>query len=92
MVRRKARRAYLIGEAAGDFAAALGRAVPFERAGTLDRAVASAAAQALPGDAVVLSPACASFDQFRNFNHRGDVFQALVRDLPGIEGEGSSHG
>ena len=41
---------------------------------------AAAAAAARPGDAVVLSPACASFDQFRNFNHRGDVFQALVRD------------
>jgi UDP-N-acetylmuramoylalanine--D-glutamate ligase len=91
MVRRKARRAYLIGEAAEDFATALGNEVPFERAGTLDRAVASAAAHARPGDAVVLSPACASFDQFRNFNHRGDAFQALVRDL-GIAGGGPSHG
>jgi UDP-N-acetylmuramoylalanine--D-glutamate ligase len=82
MVRRKARRAYLIGEAAEDFAAALD-GVPFERSETLDRAVRSAAAQARPGEAVVLSPACASFDQFRNFNHRGDVFQDLVRNLLG---------
>ena len=81
MVRRKARRAYLIGEAAEEFAAALAGAVPIERSGTLDRAVRSAAEQALPGDAVVLSPACASFDQFRNFNHRGDVFQELVHGL-----------
>jgi UDP-N-acetylmuramoylalanine--D-glutamate ligase len=82
MVRRKARRAYLIGEAADDFAAVLD-GVPVERAETLDRAVRSAAAQARPGEAVVLSPACASFDQFRNFNHRGDVFQDLVRGLLG---------
>ncbi|HKI06503.1 MAG TPA: UDP-N-acetylmuramoyl-L-alanine--D-glutamate ligase [Thermoanaerobaculia bacterium] len=83
MVRRKARRAYLIGESARDFEAALGGAVPFEIAGTMDRAVESAAAQARPGDAVVLSPACASFDQFRNFVHRGQVFQQLVGNITG---------
>jgi UDP-N-acetylmuramoylalanine--D-glutamate ligase len=86
MVRRKARRAYLIGEAAEDFAASLDGAVPIERSESLDRAVRSAAEQALPGEAVVLSPACASFDQFRNFNHRGDVFQDLVRGLGGLNG------
>jgi UDP-N-acetylmuramoylalanine--D-glutamate ligase len=89
MVRRKARRAYLIGEAAGEFETALDGAVPFERSETLDRAVRSAAERAEPGEAVVLSPACASFDQFRNFNHRGDVFQELVR---GLLAEGESHG
>jgi UDP-N-acetylmuramoylalanine--D-glutamate ligase len=83
MVSRKARRAYLIGEAAAEFQAALGDAVSWELSETLDRAVRSAAEQARPGEAVVLSPACASFDQFRNFNHRGDVFQALVRDVIG---------
>lgn len=81
MVRRKARRAYLIGEAAADFEQALGGAVPCEMAGTLEQAVRSAAAQARPGEAVVLSPACASFDQFRNFIHRGQVFQELVRNV-----------
>lgn len=81
LVARKARRAYLIGEAAEEFAAALGDAVPFERAETMERAVQSAASQATPGEAVVLSPACASFDQFRNFVHRGEVFQQLVRDV-----------
>ncbi|MFY9822031.1 MAG: UDP-N-acetylmuramoyl-L-alanine--D-glutamate ligase [Thermoanaerobaculia bacterium] len=81
MVRRKARRAYLIGEAAEEFAAALEGAVPFERSETLDRAVRSAAAQARRGEAVVLSPACASFDQFKSFNHRGDVFQELARAI-----------
>ncbi|HEV7507243.1 MAG TPA: UDP-N-acetylmuramoyl-L-alanine--D-glutamate ligase [Thermoanaerobaculia bacterium] len=79
MIARKACRAYLIGEAAEEFAAALEGAVPFERSETLDRAVRSAAGQARRGEAVVLSPACASFDQFRNFNHRGDVFQELAR-------------
>jgi len=83
MVRRKARRAYLIGEAARDFARTLGGAVPYEVSETLDRAVRSAADQARPGEAVVLSPACASFDQFRNFVHRGQVFQELVRGIVG---------
>ncbi len=83
MVRRKARRAYLIGEAARDFERALDRAVPYEMSETLDRAVRSAAGQAQAGEAVVLSPACASFDQFRNFVHRGQVFQELVRGIVG---------
>jgi UDP-N-acetylmuramoylalanine--D-glutamate ligase len=91
MIRRKARRAYLIGEAAEEFAAALEGAVPFERSETLDRAVRSAAGQARRGEAVVLSPACASFDQFRNFNHRGDVFQELARAVIS-EKVGGPHG
>ena len=81
LVRQKARRVYLIGEAAGEFEEALSGAVSFERSETLDRAVRSAAAQARPGEAVVLSPACASFDQFRNFVHRGEVFQSIVREI-----------
>jgi UDP-N-acetylmuramoylalanine--D-glutamate ligase len=81
MIARKARRAYLIGEAAEELAAALEGAIPFERSETLDRAVRSAAGQARQGEAIVLSPACASFDQFRNFNHRGDVFQELARAI-----------
>ena len=83
MVRRKARRAYLIGEAARDFERTLSGAVPYEVSETLDRAVRSAAGQARTGEAVVLSPACASFDQFRNFVHRGQVFQELVRGIVG---------
>ncbi len=79
IVRQKTRRVYLIGEAAPELARALGGAVPCEEAGTLERAVAAAAAAARPGDAVVLSPACASFDQFQSFSHRGEVFQGLVR-------------
>lgn len=85
MVRRKARRAYLIGEAAAELAAVLEGQVPFTVAGTLDRAVVAAAAAAASGEAVLLSPACASFDQYRGFAARGDHFQALVATLLGGE-------
>ncbi|HEY5209955.1 MAG TPA: UDP-N-acetylmuramoyl-L-alanine--D-glutamate ligase [Stellaceae bacterium] len=80
------RHAFLIGDAADDFAATLGANVPHEISGTLDRAVAAAvaAARAAGGPAVVLlSPACASFDQFSDFEARGEAFRALVNDLPG---------
>lgn len=82
MVGRKARRIYLIGESADEFSRSLGAIVPSERCGTLDRAVAAAAAAARAGESVVLSPACASFDQFRDYGHRGDEFQRLVLELP----------
>jgi UDP-N-acetylmuramoylalanine--D-glutamate ligase len=76
------RRAYLIGEAAGAIAAALERAgVAYERSGDLETAVRSAAAAAEPGDIVLLSPACASFDQFRDFEERGERFRTLVGSL-----------
>jgi UDP-N-acetylmuramoylalanine--D-glutamate ligase len=55
--------------------------LPVHACETLDRAVARARALARPGDVVLLSPACASFDQFRNFEHRGDTFRALVESL-----------
>jgi UDP-N-acetylmuramoylalanine--D-glutamate ligase len=79
-------RAYLIGEAAADFAATLGAAVPHALCRTLDAAVLAAAADAAREDAgavVLLSPACASFDQFANFEARGDAFRRLVLGLPG---------
>ncbi len=82
-VAQKARRTYLIGESAPVFAAALAAAgAPFEEAGTLARAVELAAAEARPGDAVLLSPARASFDQFANYHERGLAFQQLVHALP----------
>jgi UDP-N-acetylmuramoylalanine--D-glutamate ligase len=79
LVGRKARRIYLIGEAAAEIERALAGTAPAELSGTLDAAVRAAAARALAGESVVLSPACASFDQFRNFGHRGEVFQDEVR-------------
>jgi UDP-N-acetylmuramoylalanine--D-glutamate ligase len=84
----KIAKAYLIGEAAQTFAATLGEAVPFEISGTLERAVSNAAADAgKDGDgaaAVLLSPACASFDQYKNFEVRGDAFVQHVAALPGV--------
>ncbi|MCO5730300.1 UDP-N-acetylmuramoyl-L-alanine--D-glutamate ligase [Rhizobium sp. SSA_523] len=80
-------KAYLIGEAAPEFAATLGESVAFEISGTLDKAVAhaSADAQAAGEDVVVmLSPACASFDQFRNFEVRGEAFVSRVAELQGV--------
>jgi UDP-N-acetylmuramoylalanine--D-glutamate ligase len=82
------RKAYLIGEAAGEFAATLSPGVPHEIDGTLDKALAAAtrdaAAATVPEPVVLLSPACASFDQYRNFEVRGDAFRDLVRALPGL--------
>jgi UDP-N-acetylmuramoylalanine--D-glutamate ligase len=82
------RKAYLIGEAAAAFAQELDGRVPHEVVGTLDRAVEVAARDAQASDAtepvVLLSPACASFDQYRNFEIRGDKFRELVRALPGL--------
>jgi UDP-N-acetylmuramoylalanine--D-glutamate ligase len=78
------RRAYLIGETAGELADALEReGVPHVRAGDLASAVALAFGDARPGDVVLLSPACASFDQFANFEERGEAFRRLVEELRG---------
>jgi UDP-N-acetylmuramoylalanine--D-glutamate ligase len=83
------RKAYLIGEAAAEFAGTLGDRVPHELSQTLDVAVASAArdatASGIPDPVVLLSPACASFDQYRNFEIRGAKFRELVTALPGVK-------
>jgi UDP-N-acetylmuramoylalanine--D-glutamate ligase len=72
----------LIGEASDDLAAALEQAGrPYRDCGTLAVAVSAAAEVATAGDVVLLSPACASFDQYRNFAERGDEFRRLVREL-----------
>ena len=82
------RRAYLIGAAAGEFAQALRGKVDFVVSATMDEAVSQAAFDAdrneKPSPVVLLSPACASFDQFKNFEVRGDAFVNLVSKLPNI--------
>jgi UDP-N-acetylmuramoylalanine--D-glutamate ligase len=77
----KAHAALLIGAAAEKIAGQLDTAVPLVRAQTLDAAIAHAFANAAPGDTVLLAPACASFDQFQSFEHRGEVFKQLVNQL-----------
>ncbi|MDB5550226.1 MAG: murD [Rhizobium sp.] len=81
-------KAYLIGEAAPQFAATIGTDVEYEIAGTLENAVLHASRDAEKDDragaVVMLSPACASFDQFKNFEVRGDHFVALVAKLDGV--------
>lgn len=73
----------LIGEATDELAGSLDRARrSYRRSGTLARALARAVADSAPGDVVLLSPACASFDQFRDFEDRGDTFRRLVLELP----------
>ena len=72
---------YTIGKAGPDFAALLEGRVPVQQCETLDRAVSDAAAKAQAGDTVLLSPACASFDQYADFEKRGDHFRALVEGL-----------
>ncbi|MGN6375311.1 MAG: UDP-N-acetylmuramoyl-L-alanine--D-glutamate ligase [Sphingomonas sp.] len=73
--------AYTIGEAGPRFAALLRPHMPVTESGTLDAAVAAAAGNAQPGDTVLLSPACASFDQFRDYEARGQAFRAAVEAL-----------
>ena len=82
---RKIARAYLIGEAAGEFAEALGNAVPHQQPGTLDKALAAAARDAFSESSdpatVLLAPACASFDLFDSFEARGEAFRAGVQTI-----------
>ena len=73
--------AYTIGQAGPAFAELLEGRIPVTRSETLDRAVRDAAAAAQAGDTVLLSPACASFDQFRDFEQRGEAFRSAVSEL-----------
>ena len=75
--------AWLIGEAAPAFAGELAGLVPVTQAGTLAAALAGAVSAAKPGDAVLFSPAAASFDQYRDFEHRGQAFRDAVAALKG---------
>jgi UDP-N-acetylmuramoylalanine--D-glutamate ligase len=71
----------LIGAAAEKIADHLRGAVELVSTGTIEGAISYAMAHAAPGDTVLLAPACASFDQFENYEHRGRVFKQLVREL-----------
>jgi len=73
---------YLIGEAADQLASALaGSGIELRRSGDLETAVADAARDAVPGEVVLLAPACASFDAYRDYEERGEHFRALVEEL-----------
>jgi UDP-N-acetylmuramoylalanine--D-glutamate ligase len=82
--RGKVREAVLIGRDAPQIAAALVGVCKTRNAASMEDAVAEATRAARPGDTVLLSPACASFDMFRNYGHRGDVFAAAVLKLKGV--------
>lgn len=81
LLRERVKAVYTIGAASEKIARQVGATVPLIAAGTLDAAVNRAAEAAEAGDIVLLAPACASFDQFDNFEHRGRVFKKLVSDL-----------
>src|SRR5207249_5900462 len=81
LFREKAILALLIGAAAGKIEKQIAGSVAIEQAGTIERAVETAAHAARAGDIVLLAPACASFDQFQNYEHRGRVFKELVQQL-----------
>ncbi len=81
LLRERTRMAILIGAAAEKIAEDLGDSVPLKNAGTLDRALEIAMQNAQAGDTVLLAPACSSFDQFENFEHRGRRFKQLVASL-----------
>ena len=80
-VETRCRAAYLIGEAAPRLEDDLDGTVELHSCGDLERAVTAAAGASRPGDVVLLSPACASYDQYRDFERRGEHFRALVEAL-----------
>lgn len=81
LLRERVKRVYLIGAAADKIASHVQNSTAVVRSGTLERAVRQAFEAAKPGDVVLLAPACASFDQFENYEHRGRVFKELVQSL-----------
>ena len=81
LLRQRVKRVYTIGTAAAKIESQIKEAAEIDHAETLETAIKHAAEAATPGDIVLLAPACASFDQFRNYEHRGKVFKEVVNDL-----------
>jgi UDP-N-acetylmuramoylalanine--D-glutamate ligase len=81
LLRQRVKSVYTIGTAAEKIQSQIKGATSIVPAGTMDAAVKQAAASAQPGDVILLAPACASFDQFQNYEHRGRVFKDLVLGL-----------
>ncbi len=87
LLRQWARKVYLTGDTAEKMSAAWQGQVDLKRVDDFADCLHQAFADSLPGDIIVLSPACASFDRFRNFEHRGDTFKELVRQLEAEHGK-----
>ncbi len=81
LLRARVKRVYTIGAAAAKIESHIQSAAEIDHAETLENAVQRASASAVPGDIVLLAPACSSFDQFQNYEHRGSVFKDAVRSL-----------
>jgi UDP-N-acetylmuramoylalanine--D-glutamate ligase len=81
LLRSRVKRVYTIGAAAEKIESQIKDATEIVHAKTLEKAVKNAAASAGTGDIVLLAPACASFDQFQNYEHRGRIFKELVHGL-----------
>lgn len=81
LLRQRVKRVYTIGAAAEKIESQIAGAAQITRSGTLESAIRHAAANAQTGDIVLLAPACASFDQFQNYEHRGRVFREMVGKL-----------
>jgi UDP-N-acetylmuramoylalanine--D-glutamate ligase len=82
LLRKRVKAVYTIGSAAEKIESQIRGMVPILACETLDSAVEAARQAARPGDVVLLAPACSSFDQFENYEHRGRVFKSLVLELP----------
>ena len=91
LLRQRVKRVYTIGAAAEKIESQIESAAEVDRAGTLETALKRASATAEAGDVVLLAPACASFDQFKNYEHRGRVFKEVVKALAAEERNLSGH-
>ncbi len=92
LLRKRVKAVYTIGSAAEKIESQIRGVVPILACETLERAVDAARQAARPGDIVLLAPACSSFDQFENYEHRGRVFKSLVMELPDVESANASKG